>query len=682
MSRLLGIFFLWAVVRLTLTAQGGLQAYPAKLKCVSVVNSAGDIVINWVPPPDPLNQFYAYEIFQSNSNIGPYLLINTIYNLATSSFTHTGAGGNTQSRYYFIRTRWGPNGLTSSAISDTLHSIFLSITGIGGGVAHLNYNDIHTSHLATSYPKFDIYKSTTGILPFSYFRSTSQTKHNDTVKAGCTGMNYYYYIELKDSSGCSSVSNIANGSFVDNLPPVVPTLDSASVLANGQTVLGWVPSPSSDVAGYIIYQVVGGINVPVDTIWGVHNTSYTYTSTAANTGTVQFVVSAIDSCNNVSILSGSQTTIFLKSHYNVCAHSINLQWDGFSFSGGGTTYYIYLSENGGAYNLKDSTNSLSYLYDQLDYNRNYCIFVRAKSKSGITTSSNRACFTAYGPSVPSVVYIRYATVKDTSAVLLAFYVDSSKTSTGIELLRSTDNMNYQSVTIIPTSTNSTVYFYTDHSVFLNTLKQSYYYKAYILDSCGNRRNPSNISKTILLRVRKDHTRSFTALLDWSDYQNWPAGVSDYYIYRKVDNVLETNPRAIVPASIRSYSDDYSDLYAHSGKIGYIVIAAENAGNPYGFIESSSSNTAYLLDEGAVFIPNAFAPDGVNSEWKPVFQFPNPEDYHLWIYDKWGRVIFSTNDINRSWDGGDYPQDVYAYFIRYKNSRGEYLELKGSITLLR
>lgn len=658
------------------------QAYPAKLKCVSVINSSGDIVIQWTPPIDPLNQFYSYEIFQSNSNLGPYLLINTINNIAVNSFTHVGAGGNTQSRYYFIRTRWGPGGMTASAFSDTLHSIFLSLTGIGGGVAKLIYNDIHVPHLSTSYPNFDIYKSTTGILPFNYLISTSQTKYNDTVARLCNGVSYYYYIELKDSSGCSSVSNIANGSFLDNIPPIVPTLDSASVLPNGQTVLGWNPSSSPDVAGYIIYQVISGINVPIDTIWGFNNTSYTYTNTAANTNTLQFIVSAIDSCNNVSILSGSQTTMFLKSNYNVCAHSVNLQWNKVSLQGGSIKYFIYASENGSPYTLIDSTLNLSYNYSQLNYNSNYCFFIRAKSQSGITVSSNLICFNAYGSPVPSFAYIRYATVKDTHSIALAFYVDTSKTANGIELLRSVDNVHFQTIATIPTNPNTSSYFYTDNSLQINTIQNAYYYKGYILDSCDNRRNPTNITKTILLKVHKDRSQSFKSILNWDDYQGWPTGVSDYYIYRIVDNTMETSPRAIVPASIRTYSDDYSDLYEHSGKIGYVVLAAENFGNPYGFIESSSSNTAFIMEEGDVFIPNAFAPNGVNYEWKPVFQFPNPEDYHLWIYDRWGKQIFSTNDINRAWDGGEQPQGVYVYLIRYKNARGEYVELKGSITLLR
>ncbi|HPQ08027.1 MAG TPA: gliding motility-associated C-terminal domain-containing protein [Bacteroidia bacterium] len=658
------------------------QANPAKLKCVSVINGAGDIVINWIPPSDPFNQFYAYEIFQSNSNLGPYLLINTIYTIGTTSFTHTGAGGNTQSRYYFIRTRWGPNGMTASAISDTLHSIFLSITGIGGGVAKLNYNDIHIPHLSTSYPKFDIYKNTTGIPPFNLLTQTSNIKYNDTVARLCNGTNYYYYIQLLDSSGCASVSNIANGSFLDNLPPIVPTLDSASVLPNGQTVLGWNPSPSPDCAGYIIYQVIGGINVPIDTVWGFNNTAYTYSSTSASTGTVQFLISAIDSCKNVSILSGGQTTMFLKSAYNVCAHSIQLQWNTPQLSGGISKYYIYISENGNPFILIDSTSNTNYFYNLLNYNSNYCIYVRAKSKSGITASSNLICFNAYGSPVPSFTYIRYVTIKDTHSVALAFYVDSTKVSTGIELLRSIDNINYQSVTIIPTSTNTTSYFYTDNSLSINTIKNSYYYKAYILDSCGNRRNLSNVSKTILLKAKKDKFQSFTAKLDWSDYQGWPTGVSDYYVFRKINNVLESTPRAILPASTFTYSDNYSDLIENPGKIGYVIIAAENAGNPYGFSETSNSNVAFVLDEGDIFIPDAFAPNGVNYVWKPVFQFPNTEYYQLYIYDKWGQQIFYTTDINTGWDGGNYPQDVYVYLIRYKNSRGEYLELKGHITLLR
>ncbi|MCX7727917.1 MAG: gliding motility-associated C-terminal domain-containing protein [Bacteroidia bacterium] len=660
----------------------GLQAYPAKLKCVSVINSTGDIVLTWLPPIDPLNQFYSYEIFQSNSNFGPFLLITTINNISTTSYTHTAAGGNTQSRYYFIRTRWGPGGTTASAFSDTLRSIFLSLTGIGSGIAKLNYNDIHVPHLSTSSPNFDIYKNTTGTFPFNFLAATPHIKYNDTVARLCNGMNYFYYVELKDSIGCSSISNIANGSFLDNLPPIVPVLDSASVLQNGQTVLGWNSSPSPDVAGYIIYQVINGVNIPIDTIWGYNNTSYIYTNTTAQSNSLLFIVSAIDSCNNVSILSGNQNTMLLKYNYNVCAHSVNLQWNKSNLFNSNVKYYIYVSENGSSYNLIDSTTALSYNYSQLNYNSNYCIYIRAKNNNGITSSSNLICFNAYGSPVPSLTYIRYATIKDTNQINLAFYVDSSKSSTGIELLRSVDNITYQSIVIIPTTTNSTSYFYTDNSSVLNTTQQFFYYKAYILDSCGNRRNVSNLTKTILLKVRKAPDQPFTAHLNWDTYQGWPTGVIDYYIYRVVDHVMENNPRAVVSSNVFTYTDDYSDLYNHYGKIGYVVIAAENNGNPYGFIEASSSNIAYILDDGEIFIPDAFAPDGVNYLWKPVFMFPNPEDYHVWIYDRWGKNVYYSFDIKSGWDGGNYPQGVYVYLIRYKNARGEYIERKGTITLLR
>ncbi len=659
-----------------------LQASPAELKCVSVNDVSGDITISWVPPPDPLNQFFSYEIFQSNSYTGPYLLINTITNIAVNSYTHVGAGGNTQSRYYFIRTRWGPGGVTASALSDTIQSIFLTLTGIGGGVAKLNYNNIAIPPVPTSYPMFDVYRNTSATMPFNLIDQTSQIKYNDTVSRLCNGINYYYYIELKDSSGCSSISNIANGSFVDNTPPAPPTLDSASVLSNGQVILGWTTSASNDCMGYIIYEVINNINVPIDTVWGCQNSSYTYTNTNANNNSLEFVVATIDSCNNVSVLSSSQETMFLQHAYNTCEHSINLQWNKPTIQGGVDKYYIYLSTNGGSYVLIDSTIFTQYSYNQLNYNNNYCIYIRTKSKTGITVSSNIYCFTAYGPSVPSFIYTRYASIKDTNAVDLAFYIDTSITSTAIELERSIDNINYQTITVIPTTTNNSSYFYTD-TKNINTLINSYYYRAYILDSCNNRRNVmSNISKTMLLKVNKDKKNVFTANLNWSDYQGWSTGVSDYYVYRIIDGVIENTPRAILPPTIKTYSDDYSDLYYTYGKIGYIIIASENIGNPYGFSEAAYSNIGYIFDEGNVFTPNAFAPNGINKIWKPVFQFPNNEDYHLWIYNKWGQVVFETTDINEGWTGDSYPQDVYVYFIRYKNSKGEYLELKGSINLLR
>tara|TARA_R110001599_G_scaffold292026_1_gene495650 strand:- start:28 stop:3141 length:3114 start_codon:yes stop_codon:yes gene_type:complete len=70
----------------------------------------------------------------------------------------------------------------------------------------------------------------------------------------------------------------------------------------------------------------------------------------------------------------------------------------------------------------------------------------------------------------------------------------------------------------------------------------------------------------------------------------------------------------------------------------------------------------------IFIPNAFSPnnDGVNDEFKPVTDCDL--QYSMQIFNKWGEIIFSTEDITKGWDGrfkGTKVQDgQYSYIVFY------------------
>lgn len=58
-------------------------------------------------------------------------------------------------------------------------------------------------------------------------------------------------------------------------------------------------------------------------------------------------------------------------------------------------------------------------------------------------------------------------------------------------------------------------------------------------------------------------------------------------------------------------------------------------------------------EFKVFAPNIFSPDGdgVNDEFKPFFDIAiQVSDYKLLIFNRWGGVVFETNDIEEAWDG--------------------------------
>jgi hypothetical protein len=157
----------------------------------------------------------------------------------------------------------------------------------------------------------------------------------------------------------------------------------------------------------------------------------------------------------------------------------------------------------------------------------------------------------------------------------------------------------------------------------------------------------------------------------------------------VDGVIDPTPIANVPytgTGINFYSDDVSMVLQGQGVFNYRVEAIEGMGNIYGFSETSFSNIADAYQEALVYIPNAFKPAGVNSVFIPVTTFVNITDYEFNVFNRWGLKVFSTNNIDEGWDGTNHGVNqgigVYAYLLQFKTSRGEYIERKGTVTLIR
>ncbi len=91
-----------------------------------------------------------------------------------------------------------------------------------------------------------------------------------------------------------------------------------------------------------------------------------------------------------------------------------------------------------------------------------------------------------------------------------------------------------------------------------------------------------------------------------------------------------------------------------------------------------------------FMPNAFTPngDGTNDGFfgKGVLEYAT--DFSMNIWNRWGELVFETNDPNEAWSGraqqtGGYsPVGVYVYVVRFKGPRGQEFEYKGYATLVR
>jgi gliding motility-associated-like protein len=97
----------------------------------------------------------------------------------------------------------------------------------------------------------------------------------------------------------------------------------------------------------------------------------------------------------------------------------------------------------------------------------------------------------------------------------------------------------------------------------------------------------------------------------------------------------------------------------------------------------------VIEDFTMYIPNAFTPngDGLNDIFQPKGMGWKPDQYEFLIYDRWGNLIFKTNDYQKGWDGtikGNLcPSDVYVYKIRaVGSSNSARKEFAGHVTLMK
>jgi gliding motility-associated-like protein len=89
----------------------------------------------------------------------------------------------------------------------------------------------------------------------------------------------------------------------------------------------------------------------------------------------------------------------------------------------------------------------------------------------------------------------------------------------------------------------------------------------------------------------------------------------------------------------------------------------------------------------VTMPNVFSPngDGVNDTYKPM-TLANVRIQSMTIYDRWGRQLFTTQNLDQGWDGklngNDCPESVYYYVVRYQGKDLVWAQETKSLLLIR
>lgn len=168
----------------------------------------------------------------------------------------------------------------------------------------------------------------------------------------------------------------------------------------------------------------------------------------------------------------------------------------------------------------------------------------------------------------------------------------------------------------------------------------------------------------------------------------------------VDTLIE----ATMGETITLYADagGATLLWSPTDGLSCITCAAPNwtvDGDAVFYIQATDALGCFTLDSirvqlqspcvsEAVFVPNAFSPDGDGHNDQLKAEHSGDEILlRFEIYDRWGERVFIGQDWDQGWNGQYRGQpltpDVYGYFLMFKcPDTGDQILKKGNITLLR
>ena len=684
----------YATVTITVLTKPTLPSPP--IHCLAVQPN-GDVILSWPPVKDTMNTFNSYHIWTYNPATTSYYVVDSIFNINTSSYTHVGAGANLGSKNYFLTVRSGCNGTEMADAADTTSTMFLTAINPGpafGGV-QLNWNQTHTPMLPSSLGVYNVSREYPALSVYNV-GNTTFLQHFDsiTVCKGYAG----YRIEIgdtliNDSTGitmCTSMSNWSGDSITDQIVPLVPNIQVVTVDNTTQSgIITWDVNQHPDVIGYVVYTYSGGVYTPLDTVWGRNSTVYQDMLNNPCNQVMSYAVAAFDSCDNISNFSLVHNTLKLNVKQTDCLEEHVLDWNAYNNmmpSLGG--YVIYYNVNGGPPMQLATVGStvLTYTHSGLTMGDTYGYMIQAyDANQALTSECCVVSSTISMPAQPDHLYIKTATVENNDYVKVVLHTDPSVFVTEYRLYRSNDGLAWSQIATLPMAATTEIE-YNDYTAVFQ--KQSYYYMASVLDSCGYIADTSNIARTVLVDITTQQIQVSNTLV-WNDYEGFDGAPTTYNIWRRVDGVLEAMPVTVYPAATGTHLDDVGIFPKSGGRFSYYIEAVEGAGNQYGLTATSLSNEVQALMDPKMFIPSAFSPKGTiieNTVFKPIGVFVPEGNYEFMIFNRMGQMLFSTSDLDQGWDGtfkGEVvPEGVYVYVVRFISATKKDFERRGTVTLIR
>lgn len=238
-------------------------------------------------------------------------------------------------------------------------------------------------------------------------------------------------------------------------------------------------------------------------------------------------------------------------------------------------------------------------------------------------------------------------------------------------------------------TESANNFYEDQSA--EPTKRQYCYKVEYEDDCGNSSEQSPAFCSVFLTSTQENTLNWTPFVIQSNNPN----PIEYYI-ESIDgnNIAQTvDITTDTSQNVKQQIENLLDLTDANGEAKFVIKAKQIVnifinGSSIPISSDVSSNEYIFIMPAQIYIPTAFSPneDGNNDTFAAKGRYF--VEFNLEIYDRWGNVIFESQDLNTGWNGTasdgitPAPAGNYSFKVYALNSAGHKFEKIGTVKLIR
>ena len=370
-----------------------------------------------------------------------------------------------------------------------------------------------------------------------------------------------------------------------------------------------------------------------------------------------FRLVAFDPCDNATKNSNEACSVQLS--VSVGNNQDDVSWQTVSLDFG---QYLVYKDNAQVLAINNIAQK-SYSDQDVVCGTQYCYKVVLNENNGLESASGTVCVTAQSTLSPPGIQDISASVSG-SDVDLDWNASPNMAVSAYIVSRSDDEVAYSTL-----DTTSDVQ-YTDPGLYVNSNR--YYYHVRYIDLCNNTSGTGVTASPVLL------SKSADGSLVWTAYLGWIQGVEGYFLekYDRDGNLLENIPMG------QSLNYTENNTVDPQQKFIYRIVARPKDSN----LTEVYSNYVEIVFKSRAFFPNAFTPngDGLNDIFNFDSKFVKAVD--LFIYNRWGSLIFHTNLPEKGWDGQvdgrPAPTGTYVYRAELIDEMGVTFIQTGQVVLLR